>query len=163
MGGLPDNYYTNKMKKFNVSRTETGFKLSLDYTPLGIKLDHAQDALDAAVWDSVQKRMPVDTGDLKDRTATINANERGVVFLYDPESDYGHYQYEGELYVDPITGKGAFYSPEYGFWSRPGVKKVPSDRPLNYSQSTAVSHWGEVAIREDQQQWLDIVKRALES
>lgn len=161
MAKLPKNYYTDKLKKFNVSQTETGYKLSLDYIPLGIKLDKAQDALDDAVWDSVQKRMPVMTGDLKSRTNAINATERGQVFLYDPESDYGHYQYEGKVYVDPITGKGAFYSPEYGFWSRPGVEKVPSDRPLIYSQPNAVPHWGEVAIQEDQNKWLEVVKRAL--
>ena len=101
------------------------------------------------------------TGDLKSRTNAINVNERGQVFLYDPESDYGHYQYEGKVYVDPITGKGAFYSPEYGFWSRPGVEKVPSDRPLTYSQPNAVAHWGGVAIQEDQNKWLEVVKRAL--
>jgi len=162
MSKLPKNYYTDKMKKFNVSRTETGFKLELDYTPLGVKLDKAQDKLDDAVWDSVQKRMPVDTGGLKARTNAINQVERGQVFLYDPEVEYAHYQYEGKVYVDPITGKGAFYSPEYGFWSRPGVKKVPSDRPLQYGQPNAVAHWGEVAIQEDQQKWLDVVKRALQ-
>ncbi len=43
-----------------------------------------------------------------------------------------HYLYEGILYVDPKTGKGAFFSPDYGFWSRPGVQKVPSDRELEY-------------------------------
>lgn len=163
MSRLPKNYYTDQLKKFNVSKTETGFKLTLDFTDFGKKLDAAQDALDDAVWESVSRRMPLDTGDLKARTSAINATERGRVFLYDPESDYGHYQYEGKVYVDPITGKGAFYSPEYGFWSRPGVKKVPSDRPLTYSQPNAVAHWGEVAIQEDQQRWLDAVRRILQA
>ena len=46
---------------------------------------------------------------------------------------YAHYQWEGKLYVDPITKKGAFYSPTYGFWSRPGVNKEKTDRDLNYN------------------------------
>ena len=59
-------------------------------------------------------------------------------------SPYAHYQWEGRLYVDPITGKGAFYDPDYGFWSRPGVIKIPTDTPLNYSKEQnplATSHW----------------------
>ena len=50
----------------------------------------------------------------------------------------------GKLYVDPITGKGAFYDKDYGFWSRPGVPKVPTNIPLNYSKEQnplATSHW----------------------
>lgn len=46
---------------------------------------------------------------------------------------YAHYQHEGKLYVDPKTGKGAFHDPVSGrFWSRPDIKKVPSDKKLNY-------------------------------
>lgn len=46
---------------------------------------------------------------------------------------YAHYQHEGELYVDPKTGKGAFYDKNSGrFWSRPDIKKVPSGKKLNY-------------------------------
>lgn len=59
-------------------------------------------------------------------------------------SPYAHYQWEGKLYVDPITGKGAFYTPDYGFWSRPGITKIPTDTPLNYSKEQnplATSHW----------------------
>lgn len=45
-----------------------------------------------------------------------------------------NYLYEGKLMVDPITLKGAFFSPDYGFWSRPGVEKImdPSERNLEY-------------------------------
>lgn len=48
---------------------------------------------------------------------------------------YARYQYYGKLYVDPVYLKGAFYSPNYGFWSRPGIKKIPdpNGRELNYS------------------------------
>jgi len=49
------------------------------------------------------------------------------------DTPYAHYLYEGELYVDPKTGKGAFFNPNYGFWSRPGVQKIPSGRELRYN------------------------------
>lgn len=51
------------------------------------------------------------------------------------QTPYAKYQYYGQLYVDPITGKGAFYNPKYGFWSRKGVNKILSDRKLNYDTS----------------------------
>lgn len=40
--------------------------------------------------------------------------------------------YEGKLMVDPFTLKGAFYSPSYGYWSRPDTQKIidPSGRNL---------------------------------
>lgn len=161
MSYLPDDYYKKQMARFNLIKTGYGYKLALNFTPLGIKLDVAQDALDNAVWDDVKKYMPRDTGTLISQTNAINANERGRVFLYPPESDYGHYQHEGILYVDPITGKGAFYSPEYGFWSRPGVDKVPSDRKLTYSNTMATAHWGETAYNNHHKEWLDVVMRAL--
>lgn len=51
----------------------------------------------------------------------------------DINAHHAHYQHEGELYVDPITKKGAFYDKNSGrYWSRPNIKKVPSGRKLNY-------------------------------
>lgn len=161
MSFLPKVFYRMKMKKFNLVKAGNGYKLSLNYVPVGIRLDIAQDALDAQVWQDVQKYMPLDTGALKSQTNAININERGRVYMYPPNSDYGHYQYEGIVYVDPKYGNAAFYSPEYGFWSRPGVAKVPSSRRLTYSQPQAQAHWGEVAYRNHHKEWVDVVKRAL--
>lgn len=163
MAGLPDGYYTSRLGKASLYKQGLHYKLKLDFKPLGEKLDYAQDVLDAAVWNDVQKYMPVDTGALKSATNTLNVNERGRVWLYPPDSEYGHYQHEGVVYVDPITGKGAFYSPEYGFWSRPGVTKVPSDRQLTYSQPDATAHWGETAFNNHADEWVAVVQRALNS
>ena len=57
------------------------------------------------------------------------------------QSPYAHYQYIGEKYVDPITLKGAFYSPDYGFWSRPNTEKIPSGIPLNYHTPGTGNYW----------------------
>lgn len=69
-------------------------------------------------------------------------------------SPYAHYQYMGELYVDPITEKGAFTNGEGLFWSRPGVAKKPSGKKLEYStfrHQLATSRWDEamMAARKD--------------
>lgn len=162
MAFLSDDYYKNKMQKFNLDKTEHGYRLRLNFVPLGIKLDHAQDVLDAKVWEDVKKYMPLDTGTLIGQTNAINVTERGRVFLYPPNSDYGHYQHEGVVYVDPLYGVGGFYNPTYGWWSRRGVTKVASDRKLTYSQPEATSHWGETAYKNHRKEWLQVVKRALQ-
>jgi lipoprotein len=55
-----------------------------------------------------------------------------------------HYLFNGILYVDQITGKGAFYSPDYGYWSRPskyGIPKIPTERQLIYHTPGTGAHW----------------------
>lgn len=52
-----------------------------------------------------------------------------------------HYMYMGELYEDPKYKKGAFYSPDYGFWSRPGITKVPTGIPLTYHTPGTGAFW----------------------
>lgn len=70
-------------------------------------------------------------------------------------SPYAHYQYMGELYVDPVTGKGAFTNGEGLFWSRPGVAKKPTGKKLKHStfrHPLATSKWDEammVARKDD--------------
>lgn len=58
---------------------------------------------------------------------------------------YAHYQWQGYVWVDPITGKGAFHDPVSGrFWSRPKTPKVPSAQMINYSGSPMRgAHWVE--------------------
>jgi len=55
----------------------------------------------------------------------------GKVIWDTPDAEY---HYEGKLMVDPFTLKGAFYNPNYGFWSRPGTQKImdPQGRDLEY-------------------------------
>jgi len=63
----------------------------------------------------------------------INATDigSGKVIWNSPDANY---LYEGKLMVDPITLKGAFFSPNYGFWSRPKTQKTmdPQNRNLHY-------------------------------
>ena len=72
--------------------------------------------------------VPMDGGMLKNNTSML---VDGTGYTY--ESPYAHYHYQGELYVDEKTLKGAFFSPYYGFWSRKGVPKIkdPNGRKLN--------------------------------
>lgn len=73
----------------------------------------------------MDKYIPRDTGMLS-RLKVIGSD------YIEYRSPYAHYQYVGELYVDPKTHKGSFFSQNYGHWSRPNVSKIPSGKRLKY-------------------------------
>ncbi len=59
-------------------------------------------------------------------------NDAGIVHY---QSNYAHYQYEGELYVSSKTGSS---------WARKGEYKIPAGKKLEYSKfphPLATSHW----------------------
>ena len=70
---------------------------------------------------------------------------RTTVDLSDPhyivyESTYARYQYYGKLMVMD-NGKGAYYSPTYGFWSEPGKPKHLTDIDLVYHTPGTGPFW----------------------
>lgn len=75
------------------------------------------------------------------------------------ETPYAHYQYIGKLYVDPKNKKGAFYNENYGFWSRKGVKKEPTDKDLHYSKPGTGPYWDRKMVSAEMSE----VEKELES
>lgn len=59
----------------------------------------------------MDKYVPNDVGNLRDNV------DKGTDYIT-YKSPYAHYQYIGKLYVME-NGKGAYYSPDYGYWSKP--------------------------------------------
>ncbi len=60
------------------------------------------------------------------------------------ESPYAQYQYHGKVMVDPKTGKAAFFSEDYGYWSRPkkyGIPKVLTERSLKPKTPGTGAFW----------------------
>lgn len=159
--GIDKGFFSRMFGKLNIDRSGQGYSVKVSFERFGKRMDKAQDALDAQVWEDIQRYMPMDTGNLIAETDVLNQSTRGEVYLYPPDSYYGHYQYEGELYVDPVYGKGAFYNPEYGYWSRPGIAKVPSGKPLFYGRESAEAHWDEVAEQNHAKSWLEVARRAM--
>lgn len=155
------NFFQKQLGKLRIKKRGHGYSVELSLETFGKKLDIAQDVLDAQVWNDIKQYMPMDTGTLIRETDILNQSTRGEVYLYPPDSDYGHYQYEGIKYVDPDYGVGAFYSPDYGYWSRPGIEKVPSNEPLFYGRESAEAHWDEVAYRDCSKKWVKVAKQAV--
>lgn len=151
-------------RKVVYEKSGNGYHFRLNWAPLAQKIQQAQVMIDTMVATDMQKYMPYsEDGTLRAETAMLNTQSagQGIVYKYPPLSDYGHYQYEGIVYVDPVYGVGAFHSPEYGFWSRAGVQKVPSTRTLHYTAPTAERHWDEVAIRNHSKEWEKAVLEVL--
>lgn len=85
-----------------------------------------QKVVDSSFIHYMRLKMPQDSGLM---IANTRNPQGGLVTV---ETPHAHYMNEGIKYVDPITGKGAFFDENYGFWSRPNTKKVPSKESLNY-------------------------------
>jgi len=100
---------------------------------------------------------PFDTGVVKN-TAKVIQNGKDAIIQYG-DTPYTHYVWVGKLYVDQITKKGAFYSPTFGFWSRPNVQKIPSDRYLNFRGAPKRgSQWVYRCWNENKEQILQGIK-----
>ena len=77
---------------------------------------------------------------------------------------YASYMYNGNVYVDPLYNVGGFYNEKYGWWSRPGVKKIPSGRPFVFTNPTATDHWDTKAEAAGQiDKLVQIINSALNS
>ena len=101
----------------------------IDKFGLGIG-GRTQKVIDSTFMSYLDKYMPSDTTQMI--TSMYNSTEvgSGEININEP---YSHYQHEGIKYVDPKYKIGAFHDPVSGrYWSRPGIKKVPSGEKLNY-------------------------------
>lgn len=131
-------------------------KIRIDLNEPGIRAKVTSDRFGRFVaheWKRlINPYTPRDTG-IMEQTAKVRPWEIEYI------QPYSAYQYYGEVYVDPQTGAAGFLTDE-GWKSRPGVKKVPSGRPLQYQKNNpyATDHWDEKAAKAGQ---LDKLYRTL--
>lgn len=96
------------------------------------------------------------------RTGNLERNVVYRPFEIEYLSPYSHYQYKGALYVDPLYKVGGFTKDGGITWfSRPGVKKVNTGRPLNYLKDhnpQATDHWDVAAEKAGQK--MKLIKAA---
>lgn len=157
------NFFQRTFGRIKVDTSNDAVTVHVSFEAFGKKLDQAQEALDAQVWNDMKQYMPFGNGSLIQQTELLNHQTRGEVYKYPPGHDYGHYLYVGEKYVDPKYHKGGFTDGER-WWSRPGVTKVPSGEPLNYSPThnpMAGPKWDEQAIENHMNDWKRVVRNAL--
>lgn len=96
----------------------------------GLDNGRTQKVIDSSFMGCMDKYMPMDSNQMI--TSMYNSTKVGSGEI-NINTPYAHYQHEGEKYVDPKYQKGAFHDPISGrYWSRKGIKKVPSGQRLNY-------------------------------
>ena len=103
----------------------------------------------------MDKYVPRDDGNLR-RNVDLSDSTK-IVY----ESPYAHYQYEGKLYVME-NGKGAYYSPDYGFWSVKGVAKQPTNIDLVYHTAGTGHHWDERMKSAEMDDVIDKVQKYID-
>ena len=98
---------------------------------------------------------------LHDSGVTATKIGSGQVVWSTPDANY---LYEGKLMVDPITLKGAFFSQNYGFWSRPNTQKImdPKRRNLEFhGGSLQGSHWFDRMIEAEMDELVKGVQKII--
>ena len=109
-----------------------------------VQQHHTQNVLHRIV-----RYMPYRTG-LTIKQTEINSPISGNAI--NTFEDYARFLHEGKLMVDPVTGAAGFMT-EDGWRSRKNVKKVESNRPITYTQSSkspkAGPYWGRRLMAEE--------------
>lgn len=156
------NYFRNLFKKLNINVNDGGVSVNINMTRFGIKLDNSQAALHNEFLTRMLQHVPGEDGgslraDIKEFNETNG--DLSTIYAYNPNGvPHGHYQWAGIVYVDPKTGKGSFYTPEYGHWSRPGVEKVSTTRLLHYRNPEAKRDWARYTAEHEKEAIVEAAK-----
>lgn len=119
-------------------------KVNIDLAKFESRVERSNHALANEVMKDTDKFVPFLTGTLKN-----SARVDGDTITY--SGPYAHYQWEGIVYVDPKTGAAGIPT-NTGFFSRPGVTKVPSSRKLTYHKQ-GQDHWIEPSKAANMEKW----------
>lgn len=96
----------------------------------GLDDGRTQKVIDSAFMGYMEPYMPKDNNQMIISMYNSTKVGSGEININTP---YAHYQHEGVKYVDPKYKIGAFHDPISGrYWSRPGIKKISSDKRLTY-------------------------------
>lgn len=95
-------------------------------------------------YKAMDEFVPMDNGDLR---TNVDVQTDRIVY----ESPYARYQYYGKKMVMPENGKSAFYSPDYGFWSIKGGKKILTNEDLVHHTPGTGPFWDKrmVSVKMD--------------
>ena len=116
--------------KLDYIKAFTGIQKQQIIDKYGLENGRTQRVIDSAFMGYLDKYMPMDSSQMITSMYISTKIGSGEININTP---YAHYQQEGVKYIDPKYKIGAFHGPISGrYWSRPGIKKVPSNEKLNY-------------------------------
>jgi hypothetical protein len=160
-GGFSNGVDSMPGFKVTVNLSEAEKALMRDFGPGG----DVQREWSRLVFDGSIPYLPFRTGTFRNlaQAASIPVFAYGELIYPGP---YARYLYNGEVYGYPETGKAAMFSEDYGFWSKPGVKKSPLGRDLQYDQSAnpkAGPRWVERAANDNKETWINDLQRYVDT
>ena len=116
--------------KLNYITAFSGIQKQQIIDKYGLEGGRTQKIIDSSVMSYMEPYMPADSYSMINNMYSSTKVGSGEININVP---YAHYQHEGIKYIDPKYGTGAFYDSVSGrYWSRSGIKKVPSGQKLNY-------------------------------
>ena len=116
--------------KLDYIKAFTGIQKQQIIDKYGLENGRTQRVIDSAFMGYLDKYMPMDSSQMITSMYISTKVGSGEININTP---YAHYQHEGVKYIDPKYKTGAFHDPVSGrYWSRPGIKEVPSNEKLNY-------------------------------
>lgn len=116
--------------KLDYIKAFTGIQKQQIIDKYGLENGRTQRVIDSAFMGYLDKYMPMDSSQMITSMYISTKVGSGEININTP---YAHYQHGGVKYIDPKYKIGAFHDPVSGrYWSRPGIKKVPSGQKLNY-------------------------------
>ena len=132
------------------SLVEGDIKVDVKLDRFEKQFQEAQYYLDGQVMNDMVPYMPQRSNALINLTRLNSAALQGTGKVYAAYAIYGRYQYMGKVMVDPDTK-----SP----WSKPGAKKIVTERPLTYGNPKATPKWFDTAKEKHGKSWVKGVKR----
>lgn len=139
------------MSVINVKVGDTSFEMNMD--PFWQHVDKAQKAFAPLVASDMIPFMPIDQGTLRQSVYPTPDGREVIV-----PGPYAKYQDGGKVMVDPKLNCAGFMTAK-GWRSRNGVKKVLTDRNLQYSDPDAKPHWAKEATKAHSREWVEELGR----
>lgn len=137
-----------------VTIVQGDIKVDLDLSRFDDGFERAQYWLDSQVMTDMVPLMPHRDGVFINRTRTMSAALAGTGEVVAAAPPYGRYLYYGKVMVDAETGQPAFYIEDVGWRHHKGAKLVATNRPLRYTNLSAVPEWFEAAKRTHSTEWV---------
>lgn len=136
----------SEMQHFpRVSYVSANFRCDICLDRFSRQFAEAQQWLGDRVLEDSKPFMPHVTGDLQQLSKVL---AKGKEVLYPGPT--ARFLYMGKVMVGEVSGSA---------WAREGEKKVVTNKPLTYSSADATAFWFEAAKAENEDYWLNGVKR----
>jgi len=150
LGRIRGWFYKNKL-----TVRVYGDEFTVDVSRFARHLTEAQVWLNHQIVADCTNFIPFQNGALRSSVYFPEGADGGAI---EWNTQYAHYLYEGEVYVNPKYNASGFIGKD-GMWHGWRGKKVPGGRPLTYHTAGTGDHWFQKAAEAYGDSWVRGVRR----